>query len=171
MNIDGQNIDTVNKTKLLGTTITSDQKWEENTKQPIKKGNMRMCLLRKVSNFKPPQKDLRLIYIQYVRNILEQSFVVWHSSLTIEQSENLERIQENACRIILKNEYDCYEKALEIPNLETLENRRAQLCLKFALKCRNNPQAKDLFRPKKTHEIKLRKTEIIEVKISPTERY
>ena len=123
---------------------------------------MRMCLLRKVSNFKPPQKDLGLMYIQYVRNILEQSCVVWHSSLTIEQSENLENIQKNACRIILKNEYNCYEKALERLNLETLENRRVQLCLKFALKCRKNPQAKELFKPKeKTHEMELTKTEII----------
>ena len=41
-----------------------------------RKANMKMCLLRKVASFKPPRKDLRIIYIQYVRSILEQSCVV-----------------------------------------------------------------------------------------------
>ena len=172
LNIDGHKIDTVSKIKLLGTIITNDLKWEENTKELTKKANMRMCLLRKVSTFKPPLKDLRLIYIQYVRNILEQSCVVWNSSLTMEQSENIERIQKNACRIILKNDFQCYKTALLKLNLETLEERRVQLCLKFALKGRNNPQIEELFQPKnKTHIMELRNTEIIEVKMAHTERY
>ena len=66
----------------------------KNTKELIKKANMRMCLLRKVSTFKPPMQDLRLIYIQYVRSILEQSCVIWHSSLTMEQREDIERIKK-----------------------------------------------------------------------------
>ena len=127
-----------------------------------KKANMRMGLLRKVSTFKPPLKELRLINIQYVRNILEQSCVVWNSILTMEQCENIERIQKNACRIILKNEYQCYKTALLKSNLKTLEERRVQLCLKFALKGRNNPQIEELFQPKKkTHTMEFRNTEII----------
>ena len=148
LTLDGEKIYTVNQTKLLGTIITNDLKWENNTKELIRKANMRMCLLRKVSTFKPPMKDLRLIYIQYIRSTVEQSCVVWHSSLTMEQRENIERIQKNACRIMLKKDYQSYEKALEKLNLETLEDRRDQLCLKFALKCRKNPLTMELFKHK-----------------------
>ena len=33
LNFDGHKIDTVSRIKLLGTTITNDLKWEENTKK------------------------------------------------------------------------------------------------------------------------------------------
>ena len=103
LNINNVKIDTVEKTKLLGTVITNDLRWDDNTKEIIKKANMRMCLLRKVASFKPPRKDLKLIYIQYVHSILEQSCVVWHSSLTAENRQDIERVHKKTLRIILKN--------------------------------------------------------------------
>ena len=134
LNINGANINTIEKTKLIGTVITNNLKWDENTKEIIKKANMRMCLLQKVASFKPPRKDLKLIYIQYVRSILEQSCVVWHSSLTAENREDIEIVQKNALRNILKNDYTHYEKALKIIHLDSLEERRKTLSLKFAKK-------------------------------------
>ena len=133
---------------------------------------MIMCLLRKVAKFKPPRKDLKLIYIIYVRSILEQSCVVWHSSLTFENKEDIERVQKNALRIILQNEYTQYEKALDLLNLDSLEDRRTHLSLRFALKCKNNPIMSTLFEHKeKIHEMTLRKTEIFKVNTANTERY
>ena len=120
--------------KLLGTTITNDLKREENTKDLVKKGNARMCLLRAVSIFDPPLQDLKKIYIQYIRSILEQSCVVWHSSLTQEDTENIERVQKNALSVILRSNYRDYENALEKLNLESLKERREKLCLSFAKK-------------------------------------
>ena len=76
LNIEGENISEKEKVKLLGTTITNDLKWEENTRELVKKANSRMCLLRALSNFSPPLSYLRTIYIQYIRSILEQSCVV-----------------------------------------------------------------------------------------------
>ena len=90
LNINNVKIYTVEKTKLLWTVITNDLRWNYNTKEIIKKANMRMCLLRKVASFKPPRKYLKLIYIQYVRSILEQYCVVWHSSLTAENRQDIE---------------------------------------------------------------------------------
>ena len=172
MNINGVNINTLDKTKLLGTVITDNLKWDENTKKIIKKANMRMCLLRKVASFKPPRKDLKLIYIQYVRSILEQSCVVWHSSLTAENREDIERVQKNALRIILKNEYTHYEKALDILNLDSLEERRKSSSLRFAIKGKTNPIITELFKHKeKVHDMELRKTEMFNVNTANTERY
>ena len=55
-------------------------------------------------------KDLVLIYISYIRSLLEQSCVVWHSSLTEADSEKLERVQKVSLRIILKDSYECYDQ-------------------------------------------------------------
>ena len=77
LEIEGENVAEKDQVKLLGTINTNDLKWEENTKELVKKANSRMCLLRAVSNFSPPKLDLRIIYIQYIRSLLEQSCVVW----------------------------------------------------------------------------------------------
>ena len=172
LDIDGDIIKEKEKMKLLGTTITDDLKWEENTKDLVKKGNARMCLLRAVSNFDPPLQDLKKIYIQYIRSILEQSCVVWHSSLTQEDTENIERVQKNALRVILRSNFQDYENALEKLNLESLEERREKLCLSFAKKCQRIPQARELFKEKtKIHPMNLRNTEKYHVNIFNTTRY
>ena len=45
---DNVNIKVVNETKLLGTYITSDLKWDRNTSYLVKKAWKRMQLLHKV---------------------------------------------------------------------------------------------------------------------------
>ena len=171
MSINNEKIDTVEKTKLLGTVITNDLKWDDNTKEIIKKANIRMCLLRKVASFKAPRRDLKILYIQYVRSILEQSCVVWHSSLTAENGHDIERVKTNALRIIVGNKYTQYERALDILNLKSLKERRKHLSLKFALKGKSNPIISNLFSLKdKVHGMKLRNTEIYNVNNANTER-
>ena len=86
-----------------------------------------------------------LIYILYIRSVCEQSAVVWHSSLTIENTADLERVQKTALKIILKNHYICYNSALKQTNLDTLEKRRRGLCLTFAKKCLKHDEMKTLF--------------------------
>ena len=100
--INKEHIEEKQNVKLLGTIISSNLKWEENTKLLVKKANARMSLLRAVSRFSPPKSDLKLIYIQYIQSLLEQSCVLWHASLTLEDQDNIERVQKNAFRIILK---------------------------------------------------------------------
>ena len=70
------------ETKLLGTFITDDLKWDKNTSKLVKKGFQRMQLLNKAAKFTSKIQDLKKIYMTYIRSILEQSAVVWHSSLT-----------------------------------------------------------------------------------------
>ena len=153
-------------------TGLNDLSWEENTKHLVKKANARMCLLRAVSSFNPPSSDLKIIYIQYIRSLLEQSCVLWHASLTNEDRDNIERVQKNALRTILKQSYISYENALDKLNLESLEERRIKLSLNFAKKCEKNPRFEDLFKKKnKIHEMNLRHTETIRVNHCNTERY
>ena len=79
----------------------------------MKRANARMELLRKVASFTTNREEKKNIYILYIRSILEQSCVVWHSSLTVENGEDLERIQKAAVKIILGKQYTTNEEALE----------------------------------------------------------
>ena len=76
---------------------------------------------------------------------MEQSATVWHSSLTEENSNDLERVQKSAVRIMLGNSYSGYKKSLNILQIDSLRDRREQLCLNFAQKCIKNPKTRDMF--------------------------
>ena len=124
--------------KLLGTVITSDLKWETNTEVLVRKANAGTTLLTKIAEFNPPKSDLKTIYILFIRSLLEQSAVVWHSSLTKENSDDLERVQKSAVKVILNNQYKDYESALERLEIQKLKDRRELLCKNFANKCIKN---------------------------------
>ena len=138
-------LETVTQTKLLGTIIQTDLKWHSNTEMLIKKGYQRMLILNKLYEFKVPDEDMLNIYVLYLRSILEQSCVVWHSGLTDEESCDLERVQKVACKVILKERYVHYDQALEVLNLKKLSERRSELCLRFAKKCLKVDKTKGMF--------------------------
>ena len=60
-------------------------------------------------------EDLVEIYILYIRSITEYCSVAYHSSLTVAQSDKIERIQKVCLRVILGDMYVSYEAALEKP--------------------------------------------------------
>ena len=125
-------LEIVNETKLLGTVLTSDLKWDKNTENIVKKAYAKMEILRKMSGFGAPIGDLKKIYLTYIRTHCEQSSTVWHSGLTELNKSDLERVQKVAFKIILKNKYINYENALMVLDLESLEQRRNELALTFA---------------------------------------
>ena len=171
LKLQNEELEIVKETKLLGVIITDDLKWDKNTQYLIKKAYMRMQILRKTAEFTNNINEKRTIYILYVRSILEQSCVVWHSSLTIENSQDLERVQKAAVRIIIGNKFENYEDALIKANLQKLSDRREQLCLKFAKQCLQSEKNEDIFPLKrKPHNMKTRKQEIFEVKKVNTDR-
>ena len=143
--LDGQNVEVLDSTKLLGTIISNDLKWNLNTKNIVRKANSRMELLRKVASFGAPIEDLKIIYFIFVRSQLEQSATVWHSSLTEENRNDLERVQKTAVKIILKHKYKDYKDSLKKLNMKSLIERRENLCLNFAKKCTKNNKMKKCF--------------------------
>ena len=141
----GKNLEVIKSTKLLGTIIQDDLKWEKNTEYLVKRANSRMSLLRKSKNFNASEDDLKQIYITFIRCILEQSCTVWHSSLSLENQEDLERVQKNALKIILGNQFKNYSNALSKTNLETLADRREILLSRFANNCLKHEKTKKIF--------------------------
>ena len=89
-----------------------------------------------------------------------------------ENIEDIERLQKNACRTILKESYINYETALDKLNLDTLEERRVKLSLTFDKNCQKTDQTKDLFKHReKIHNMELRCSEQYDVNNSNTQRY
>ena len=170
--LDGKAIETVKETKLLGTVITDRLDWTENTDKIVKEANKRMVFLHKSSKFTCNKSDLKKIYILQIRSKLEQSAVVWHSSLTQKCKNKLERVQKSALRLILGDQFFSYKNALKVLNLQTLDERRESLCLGFAKKCLQENKFKSMF-PKKPqiHNMKRRTNEKFIVKRSFTERH
>ena len=171
LKINDKDIDVIDSTRLLGTIIQKDLRWDLNTAQVVRKANARMEILRRVSSFGAPIQDLKDIYILFIRSLLEQSATVWHSSLTEENAQDLERVQKNALRIILKDQYKTYKHALAKLGLEKLSERREKLCLTFAQKCTKNPRTAYMFpMKKKKHLMQTRNTEKFEVQQAINER-
>ena len=131
-----------------------------------------MQIVRRVASFNPPLEDLKSIYNLFVRSLLEQSATVWHSSLTEENSDDIERVQKSAARILLGNAYSGYKKSLAKLGMDTLKNRREQLCLNFALKCRKNPKTRDMFpENKRLHTMVPRNEQKFKIYHANTERF
>ena len=142
-----------------------------NTAELVRRANIRMELLRRVSAFCTDVEDLKVIYIQFVRNVLEHSAVVWHSAITEQNATDLERVQKNAFRIILGDKYKSYENARKLLNLDSLKVRREKLCLRFALKTSKHPKMKKMFpKQEKEHIMKTRNPEKFIVHHAKTER-
>ena len=164
-------VEVIDSTRLLGTIITNDIKWDLNTANIVKKANARMELLRRVVSFGTPVEDLKTIYILFIRSILEQSSPVWHSSITEENKDDLERIQKSAVKIILQEKYKGYSQGLAQLGLEPLADRREQLCLSFAQKCLKNDKTKDIFPlNSKSHKMETRNNEKFMVQHANTNR-
>ena len=106
---------------------------------------MRMIILHKLHDFNLPTEEMLDIYILFIQCMVEYCCVVWHSSITKEESMHIERVQKTAFRIILEDSYTDYRSALELTGLDSLRDRRTQLSLTFAKKCAKSKMNEDLF--------------------------
>ena len=131
-----------------------------------------MQLLHRASKFTNNINDLKQIYISQIRSKLEQSAVVWHSSLTQRNESDIERVQKAALRVILKNRYINYSDALLKLRIKSLKDRREELCFKFAKNCLRIEKFKKFFPlNKKGHHMSMRNTEKYAVEKCDSVRY
>ena len=70
LTLNSETIEVLKSTKLLGTIISDDLRWDLNTKNIVNKSNARMQLLREVARFSPPIDDLKTIYFLFVNQLL-----------------------------------------------------------------------------------------------------
>ena len=172
LSITYKEIYTVSQTKLLGMIVNNTLIWDANTKNLVQRANSRLRLLQKLVTFSVPVEYLINIYILYIRSIVEQSCQVWHSSLTLENVQDLERIQKNALKIILQEDYQNNGNALNLTGLKPRFERRNEVCIRFAKACVKNDQMKSVFPPNPTSfGVKTRNREKFEVVKCKTKRF
>ena len=146
LSLDNQTIECTEKMKLLGVQLQSDLKWRDNTDMITKKAYSRLWTIRRLMKFGTSLEDLKDVYYKQVRSILEFSVPVWNSNITKQEICDIERVQKCFLHIILGDEYDNYQAALQKMNMETLEKRRRELCETFARKTAENPKFKHWFK-------------------------
>ena len=74
----------------------------------------------------------------FIRSRLDYASTLWHSSLTINNRKDIERIQKSAMKVIFGREYQGYEKSLKLLKMECLNERREKASLKVAKKIKIN---------------------------------
>ena len=129
-------------------------------------------MLHTASKFVNDRRILTQLYYTHIRCRLEQSAVLWHSSLTLKNIVDLERVQKAAVRVIIGHGYESYSKTLRDLNIETLFERRERLCLRFAKKSLNVENFKHLFPVyRNNHDMKTRYSPKYEQAKTASNRY
>ena len=164
----------ISVSKILGIWISEDLGWDKNTKEICIKAYSRMSMLTKLKYVGVSMEDLIEIYILFIRSITEYCAVAFHSSLTVAQATDIERIQRTCLKVILGDNYVSYPAALEMSGLQTLHDRREKRCLDFAVKCSKHPINSRIFPVNKNFNkegINVRSREAFEVNFARTEQY
>ena len=135
--------------KLHGTIFTDTLSWDDNCSNLVKKVNGMMQLLRKVWSFGSSQSEIVDLWKTFCRSVLEQTCVLWDGGLTVQNKKDLDRTQKSLAKLILEENYSTYSEALKILNLDSLEERRKKLTLRFIKTSLADGKFKDLFPKKK----------------------
>ena len=123
VSINNTNTEVVPSAKLLGVMISNDLKWNVHVEMICKKVAVSLYFLRQLKRAKVPANDLLSFYTTCIRPVAEYACPVFHTALPQYLSDQLERLQKRALRIISTND-SSYRQALEVFNIPTLYNRR-----------------------------------------------
>ena len=143
---DSNELQVVEKYKLLGIVVQSDLRWYSNTQYMCERGYQRLWMLRRLRIIGANTEELVDVYQKQIRSIMEFAVPVWEPGLTIAEKKQIERVQKAAFNIILGEEYISYDNALIILHSERLSLRRQTLSLSFGRKALNDPKYYSWFR-------------------------
>ena len=142
-------IECVDGFKALGMRFSNRLTLDEQVKAIQKNVRSRLWTLRNLKNHGFTEEELLKVYKTIIRPVMEYAAPVFHSSLTDEQDESLEKLQVQALKAIFDPKLSG-RKLREKADIMTLRSRREEISLKFALKCATNPRMCHLFPLKNT---------------------
>ena len=159
------------ETKLLGYWLTTDMKPEIHVNYILKIAYSRLWAISRLKSAGVNDDDILLFFNMKIRSVLEYSAPVFTSMLTAENIADIERVQKITMKVILVDRYSDYESACELLGTRSLQLRRCELSLSFALNCLKNPIHQHLFKQRKSTYYTLRKIKSFEEPFCRTERY
>jgi len=135
LQLNGQQIERVRNYKLLGLHITDRLEWHQHISAICSKAAQRLHFLRQLKRAAMSTNDLMHYYQSVVRPVTEYACVVWHTSLTKGQTQQLESIQKRALKIIFgSNSSDLSHVLTSLPSLS---ERRDVLTRQFYVSLQN----------------------------------
>ena len=151
-------------------TVSSNLKWTDHINEVIK-ANKRLYFIILLKRAKVSPKDIANFYCTVIRPILEYCGPVFHYSIPSFLSEDLEMVQKRALKIILPTK--SYNDILDYFNLQTLSQRRDEMCTKLFTNIINNPAHKlhKLLPSKHESVYQLRNTRMFEWFETNTDRF
>ena len=146
---DGNKQETGSSLKVLGFHM--DHRPSCHTHMEALRGRMRerLWLLRHLGQAGFTQQELHRVYKTVIRPILDYCSVVYHSILTDEQVQIVERLQSQALKLIYGFKAS-YSEMRDKAEVTTLRARRIEQCDRFAEKSRANPRFRHWFPEKKS---------------------
>lgn len=169
--LNGEPLEIVTSAKLLGLNISSNLKWNNHISELVRKAAPRLYYLRQLKRSRIAPKDLLLFYTTCIRSTLEYACPVFHRALPEYLSDDLERIQRRALRIISPDL--SYSKALETHGLQTLRERREMLTTKLFNNIVKDPRHNlhKLLPERRTHVYDLRNKRKFVAPLCQTDRF
>ena len=146
---DGKQIRSGDSLKALGMRFSSKPDMSAHVDWVAKSLRSRLWMLRNLKRSGFSCDELVTVYKTMIRPVAEYGCVVYHSSLTDEQDELLDRIQTQALKSIF-GPFKSGRKLRAEAGISTLRERRIHLCDKFARKSLANPRFSHWFPIKKT---------------------
>ena len=124
--------------KALGIRFSTTLDMEAQVQHVTKAVRMRYWTLRNLKKNGFNTEELVQVYKTMIRPVADYGCVVYHSSLTDDQDERLERLQDHALKCIYGTELSA-RRLRGLAGVGTLRERREEMVLKFATKCANDP--------------------------------
>ena len=112
----------------------------------IRNAYSQLWMLRRLSELGVPIHLLVLTYKLRIRVFIEQNVPLWTFNVSQSMSRKIEKVQKTAVFIILgKHAHKEYFCNLTILELDTLQNRREKLSVKFARQILKHPVHRQIF--------------------------
>ena len=163
------NIDRVLETKLLGYWFTTNMKPHRHVEYILAICYKRLWAVTKLKKAGVSNDDILHFYYMKIRSVLETNSAVFHSMLTQEDTDDIERVQKIVLRVLLDENYVDYHNACILLNVQSLQVRRIKMALNFALRCLTNEKFKHFFKP--NAHITIRNPDKFDVPFAHTSRY
>ena len=122
-------IEIVIQSKIMGVIISDDLKWNQHVEYITDKASQRLHLLVLCRGVGIPSNEMLLMCTIKIQPALEYACGAWHPGLTQYLTDDIERMQIRAMRIISPGL--SYGDALVCSQLPTLRERRNDICLRF----------------------------------------
>ena len=170
--IDDNDIERVTYANVLGVTLSADLSWNAHVDTIVSKARKRVFTIYQLKRASARQCDLLRVYVNVnvIRPVLEYASPVWHTSLPMYLSDNIETIQNRCLRTIIPGH--SYDEERSISNLPTLFERRTNLCQWYFRKMHNADHKLNKLLPNKRNiPYGLRTQNTLPVPLARTDRF